>query len=256
MQQKQAAAITFAALALLTLGVTQSTQAANHNNSKGERHRQPPQEILDAIKSEDYATWKELVSEREHSPFADFSEEQFQSLVEIHELHESGDHEAAREIAEELGLERHKQGQGHSEEREAIHEALEQGDYETFKSLISQNENAPHADITEAQFNALRQAHELRESGDHEGARELLDEAGIERPEREGKGFHKRGKELHRNPEAIQAIESGDYQAFREALSENEKALEQLTEEKFEDIVEKFNNRPQRQNIPQTQPQA
>lgn len=140
------------------------------------------------------------------------------------------------------------------ENREAIHQALEDGDYETWKSLIDER----HAAMDEKQeemtseetFNILQEAHELREAGDHEGARELLEEAGIDKP---GKGMHgKKGKRGGKglmsggivmdaeNREAVKtAVENNDYDAWKTALEEAANdLLEQATQDRFNTLVD------------------
>lgn len=140
------------------------------------------------------------------------------------------------------------------ENREAIHQALEDGDYETWKSLIDEKHDAmdeKHEEMTsEETFTTLQEAQELRESGDIEGARELLEEAGIDKP---GKGMHGKkgmrgGKGLmnggmvmnEENREAVTtAIENNDYDSWKAALEEAANdLLEEATEDRFNTLVE------------------
>lgn len=158
--------------------------------------------------------------------------------------------EATNAANQERGDRGDREPRGPSEE---VRNAFESGDYDTWKELVSQRENSPVAEFTEDQFNRLQEAHELRESGDKEGAKAIREELGLKK--HPGKRGNHKGKRLHKSPEAREAIEAGDYEAFREALSGHEKALDNLTQEKFEEIVERFNNRPQNRQAPQ-QPQA
>lgn len=72
------------------------------------------------------------------------------------------------------------------EHRGQIHTIIESGDYEAFKTLTAGH---PFGEkITQEQFVKLQEAHELRASGDHEGARAIMDELGLKPPHR---GIHK-----------------------------------------------------------------
>lgn len=75
--------------------------------------------MQDAIESEDYETWNELVEEMEQERIRMselITEENFDKFVEMHQARSSGDFETAQEIAEELGIGRmqgmHSQGMG------------------------------------------------------------------------------------------------------------------------------------------------
>lgn len=174
------AAIAFTALALLVLAGAEVTSAADHTGDeergrKGRHH--PPQEVRQALENGDYDAWKELVSQRTNSPVAEFTEAQFNRLVEMHQLRQNGEREAAKEIAQELGLKRKHFKKGHGK------------------------------------------------------------------------------RALRHNDAAKQALEAGDYEAFRDAMSEHERFLEKLTPEKFENILERFNKRSTKNQQP-PQPQA
>lgn len=64
------------------------------------------------------------------------------------------------------------------EHQAALQSALEDNDYDAFLEAI---ENSPLASVidTEAEFNTFVEAHELMRSGDREGARELMEELGL-----------------------------------------------------------------------------
>lgn len=72
------------------------------------------------------------------------------------------------------------------EHREAMHEAiesaLESGNYEAFKTAIVGSHLAESI-TSEEEFRKMIEAHELRESGDYEAARKIMDELGVERGE-------------------------------------------------------------------------
>ena len=72
------------------------------------RHHQDREAVKEAIENNDYEAFLEVTKDH---PFAeDITEEKFTVLVEIHELREAGDFEAARALAEEAGL-KHPHGE-------------------------------------------------------------------------------------------------------------------------------------------------
>ena len=120
---------------------------------------------------------------------------QVETLESVHELKgsEDFDRETIKEMIEDAGIDTealHEAKHELRDERRAELEAIfESGDYDAFVALSADRENAP--EITESQFEVMVQAHELREAGDREGAREVLEEVGIDRPERPGKRGHR-----------------------------------------------------------------
>lgn len=75
-----------------------------------------------------------------------------------------------------------------SAQHEAIEEALEAGDYETWSELIG---NHPMSgQITAENFDQLVQMHELMQAGDREGAQAIVDELGLQGPGPGGRGGH------------------------------------------------------------------
>lgn len=79
---------------------------------RDERHQQREQRMEDraeaheAVENEDYDAWVEAIS---GTPAEDalgdvVDEDNFVDFVEVHELHKAGDHEAAQELAEDMGL--------------------------------------------------------------------------------------------------------------------------------------------------------
>lgn len=158
-----------------------------------------PEEVKTAIESGDYETFAELTAETGH--FEAITEENFSQLQEAHELMQSGDRQAAKEIFDSLGLKGPRSG--HQGPPAEVREAIESGDYATFVALHEENDR--EVNITEDQFAVLVQAHELHEAGDHDGAKELLESAGIERPERQ-KG--RNGERPERRMRGMQQVQS------------------------------------------------
>ena len=72
------------------------------------------------------------------------------------------------------------------------------------------------AGLTEEQVSAIEEARELRKSGDTEGARDVLLEAGID--EETLRSIHGVAKKAH--GAVHEALESGDYEAFMEAIAD------------------------------------
>jgi DNA-binding transcriptional MerR regulator len=127
----------------------------------------------------------------------DLTDDQISALETAHKLRDEGsDRSEVKEVLEDAGLDREKMQEireavrGEREaKRAAVHAALESGDYEAFLAVAGDGPRAALID-TEEKFERLAEAHELREAGDREGAREIMDELGFEKPE--GRG-HKGG---------------------------------------------------------------
>lgn len=117
-----------------------------------------------------------------HAP-ANLTDEQKQVIEQVKELRESGEHEQAHALAQEAGL---PQKGPHMKNRGEIKEAIANADYEAFQALTA---DAPvKFNVDEETFAKMVEAHTLREAGDHEGAREIMEEIGVKPPR-----FHKHG---------------------------------------------------------------
>lgn len=122
--------------------------------------------------------------------------EQISTLEEVHELRQDGgDREQIKAMLDNAGLDKEKMNEikeaahGYQEEqRTAIHEAIANEDFAAYQAAVV---NSPRADLidSEANFQKLIEAQQLRASGDHEGAREIMSELGFEKPA--GHGFGK-----------------------------------------------------------------
>lgn len=114
------------------------------------------------------------------------SENQKTILAQIKTLYEQGKTEEAKALAKSSGIPKllkpfrgsHKDHQWpNHENRKKIDEALANKDFNLFKTLIA---NTPFASIvTEETFLKLAEAHDLREKGDHEGARKIMEALGF-----------------------------------------------------------------------------
>jgi len=167
---------------IATAGITAVSQAAPNEENQSlrtERFEQSRQ----AIENNDYQAWVESLGDH---PKADefVTEETFEILQEAHRLAEAGDKEGARALLQDAGIKRpgkHRRGGG--EQPEAVREALQNNDYQAWAELLANHPNAD-AFVNESTFAVLREAYLLKEAGDREGARALLQEAGIKHPRR------------------------------------------------------------------------
>jgi len=73
--------------------------------------------------------------------------------------------------------------------RDAAHTALENNDFAAWTAAVAGTPQADKVDATT--FSKLVEAHNLREAGDHEGARAIMEELGLEKG---GKGHKGKGR--------------------------------------------------------------
>jgi len=128
----------------------------------------------------------------------DLSSSQISALEEAHTLRESGaDKEDVKTFLEEAGLDKEtmkdiRDGlkEVHEAMRESVNLAIENNDFDAFSTAVA---NTPLGDaiVTESDFEKFAEAHALRESGDHEGAHEIIEELGIEKSDGHGPRGHK-----------------------------------------------------------------
>lgn len=122
------------------------------------------------------------------------SEEQISALEDARELRKEGEFTEAKEILEGVGLSsedlqqiRESMREYRQEHRDAMREALESGDYGAYLAAVA---DTPMADVidTVGEFDLLKQAHDLREAGDVEAAKEIFDQLGLPKPHGHGHG--------------------------------------------------------------------
>ena len=97
---------------------------------------------------------------------------------------ESGDFEEAQVIFDELGMDRLAGAMQRRGNIAGMKEALDNADYDAFMEVAPDYLKSV---VTEDNFNRFVEAHELLESGDMEGAREIMDELGVRPPRRVGR---------------------------------------------------------------------
>lgn len=122
------------------------------------------------------------------------------ALEEAYELKKNGaDREEVIELLTDAGLDREllkEIREAAREHKQAVYEevkaALYNADFVAYQTAVA---DTPRADLisTEAAFERLVEAHELRASGDREGAREIMSELGFEKPTGKKGGHHERG---------------------------------------------------------------
>lgn len=145
---------------------------------------------------------------------AGLTETQISAFEQAHELRKEGDKEAARDVIAEAGIDldtmhavREAMHEHRHEMRDAMHEAIENNDYGAFLEAIA---DSPLADIvtSEEDFDLFVEAHNLRQEGEHEAAREIMEELGFEPKEGHMKG--------HRGPKGdFDGQSEGRWSGFR-----------------------------------------
>jgi len=103
--------LTLVALGLiLTVGVVSASAFSGNwankwHNEKSPEAIQNHEAMMEIFENADYNAWVTLVNERPFAEkFADkFTQENFDNMVQMHELKQSGDMEGAKALAEELG---------------------------------------------------------------------------------------------------------------------------------------------------------
>lgn len=110
------------------------------------------------------------------------------------------------------------------DQKKEIHEAIQNDDYEGWKSLMEQY----GADVEIMSQEEFEQMREMRESIFRAGHHH---EDGDEHPE---------GKHMKKgSPESREAVENGDYSAFKQSAADT--PLQNITEEDFNKLVESHN---------------
>ena len=132
---------------------------------------------------------------------AGLSNEEISAFEEARELHMEGNKDAARDVLAEAGIDldtmhkvRMAMHEHKKEMRSAVDEAVKAKDFAAFVEAV---EGSPLKDIvtTEADFNLFVEAHELREAGEREEAKKIMEELGF--PEKMG---HVDGKDEGLSP--------------------------------------------------------
>ena len=154
----------FVLLALMLVGIV----AAAGSASAFGRHfgQEDREEIKQAVESNDYDAWKNLMSEK-------LTQDNFDKLVE-----------------------RHENRAEHRENMEAVKAAIDSGDYDAYVDAVDSIENLPeeHVTMSEETFDIVVQMHQARQYSDHETAKELREQLGDDFPGPKGKGKGRQGQ--------------------------------------------------------------
>ena len=191
---------------------------------EGERERGPrgghgdsefKAEMLEIIQSGDYTEWVEELTEYATEKGRDLpqileyiNEGNFDQFAQMHELKQSGDKEAAKALAEEIGLPpregKHDKKGGDPEFRAEMKEFILSTSYEEWVSKITDHAAENEKDtpkiletITSSNFDQFQEMHNLMQAGDKEAAKAIADDLGLKK--RPGK-MYKQG--VQENQEA------------------------------------------------------
>jgi hypothetical protein len=219
------AATLIAAALIIAAGTAILTTSANNNDETNTLSNRPEirDDIKQTIETGDYETFQKIAAG--HPGFGkiagSISEDDFGKLAEAHDLMQSGKTQKARAILEELDIPH------------------------PFKNARKQFRRGVHHQLSEADKEKLEEARELRQAGDFEGARAILEEIGM------GKKMFRSAKHMTRNaftPETresiLSALKAGDYEAWVSAISSEKPEayiLKKVNEENFGLLAEMQN---------------
>ena len=164
-------------------------------------------QIEQSIENGDYNTWKSLTDGKGRMGET-ITEENFPLLKELHTAQQNGDTTKAQELRQKLGLPEPRTSDGkcgkmgkHGAGREMINpetkaqieQSIENGDYNTWKSLTD-GKGRMGETITEENFPLLKELHTAQQNGDTTKAQELRQKLGL--PEHgKGRGIHNQKEE-------------------------------------------------------------
>lgn len=187
-------------MAALVVATAVGAYAVDASDHEGERpDREAVQAIREAartaLEANDYDAWAAALADAPKAAER-VNEDTFNILYQAFQLKESGDVEAAKTLLQENDIRPHKHRGERPElteeeraereaRREAVRAAVTAGDYAAWSEVLA---DAPHAEefVTQENFDVLVEASALRESGDNEAARELLQANDIRRPGKHG----------------------------------------------------------------------
>ena len=140
----------------------------------------------------------------------------------------------------------HDHGKRHRGPAPEVRTAIASNDFDAWYDAVTSRENSPLAEIAnEDIFAQMVEIHEMRESGDTEGAKAareaLREELGLPDYKEIKKEKRERPRFDQETHEAIKtAVGDGDYDAFAEILRDNGAPEEHITEDHFERMMERF----------------
>lgn len=203
-----------------------------HEMDEDERaeHREEMKEKFEearvAVKNNDFEAWQDALED--HPKGEEFAtQEKFDILVQAHELREAGDEDAAKELLKDSGLHPHgkrafgkfKGGEKHGE----MKEIMENGDYDAWAEKMSEKGHIDESLITPENFERLQQAHELHVEGDHDAAREIMQDVfGEDWKPKHPRGEHGDGEMRAERFEDGERGERPQFEAEQQRDGENE----------------------------------
>jgi len=237
-------------LALLVAGLA-SVSAFGPEQCQNEKG--PTQEERDQIHSimetSSYDEWRsaveELAASKGHEA-PDFlnqiTAENFDDFKQLHELRESGDREAAQALAENLGLEMPMHGGEHHERNRQG--SLGIGQAESYSDWVAdvqaqaeetgRDASALLENMTEEKFDQIKEVQALAQSGDKDGAKELAEQYGLERPAMKERKMHKPMSDAATYDEWVAEVTARAEEHGKDASD----ILANMTEEKFSQLQE------------------
>ncbi len=127
--------------------------------------------VKDAIDSNDFKAWKTAMIE-------DLTEERFNQIIERHEnMPENMQRCMGKGMERGTG----DMKAGGMKANPEVQEALESGDFDAWVSAHTDMDRQPPFEMTEENFNLIKEIHEARESGDRDRMDKIKEELGIER---------------------------------------------------------------------------
>jgi Spy/CpxP family protein refolding chaperone len=142
-------------------------------------------EVREAIENGDYQAWADLMNERPNANEL-INEETFAKLQEMHELMQAGDKDAAKKIADDLGVQRFGKKGAANQQFQAIKEAITNKDYEAWAELMGELPRY-EGEIDQATFDKHVELNELTQR-----IKVLKEELGLIKP-----GIHEGSKGGH-----------------------------------------------------------
>lgn len=126
-----------------------------------------------------------------------------------------------------------------AEKHQEMKQIMENNDYQAWKEMAERQ--GMDADmINEDNFEKMVMAHKMMQEGRGDEAREMLEEAGL-KPPMMGRKMKKPMYSKEERQKIMDALDNNDYQAWREAMAEDSKALEVINEDNFPRLVEAHN---------------
>lgn len=140
------------------------------HGKRGNRNNENKEAIKDAVENSDYAAFLEAVKE-DDSKLAETidTQEKFDLFVDMHEARENGDYDTAKEIAEELGLPNHNPNNKWNKKK--VRRVVGFETYESFQELYGDTPIGQR--VTEEIFNLMQEMIEAYQEGDRDTVQSL-----------------------------------------------------------------------------------